>query len=380
MGLSVKVKKKTRKSVSNSIELQLMGSEPRFLPGTVVEPSKMADAYNWYNVFYDYAMSRKFLVDYMKENKFDKDSIHRVASLPTAFHPPTIGWVARILSRGATINDTSKSWFDANLKDVIDVSRKKFLASGSLEQELIRPVSIQDRLRAQFENVVADIDDQIDMFFDDVSHTFNVKEYISKRSLSGVVAKKAANHFSRLLKEYDDVLVKKDEQAVEAYRNISKPKLKKMREFLYEIVVALGAESHKAKIIRAPRRPKQKSTSQLVSKMKYMSHFKDLDLISVAPEGIIGATQLWVYNPKARKLGVYQAEGASGLKVKRSSIVGFDQKTSISKKLRKPEKVLPVVTQGGKVALRSVLDNINAVPSQLTGRISSDTILLRTVK
>ena len=153
-----------------------------------------------------------------------------------------------------------------------------------------------------------------------------------------------------------------------------------MREFLYEIVVALGSESHKAKIIRAPRRPRLKSSSQLVSKLKYMSHFKDLDLISVAPEGIIGASQLWIYSPKTRKLGVYQAEGASGLKVKRSSVIGFDEKTSVCKKLRKPEKVLPTVTQGGKVALRTVLDNVKAISSQLTGRINGDTILLRTVK
>ena len=202
MALSIKVKKKTRKSVSNSIELQMMGSEPRFLPGTVVEPSKMADAYNWYNVFYDYAMSRKFLVDYMKEKKFDKNTIHKIASLPTTFHPPTIGWVARILSRGAQINEISKSWFDTNLKQLIKDS------SDQIEDVALKPITIQDRIRAQFEHVVTEIDDHVDQFFENTSHTFNIKEYISQKSLNGVVAKKAANHFNRILKEYDDVLVK----------------------------------------------------------------------------------------------------------------------------------------------------------------------------
>lgn len=53
---------------------------------------------------------------------------------------------------------------------------------------------------------------------------------------------------------------------------------------------------------------------------------------------------------------------------------------SFPKKLRKPEKVLPAVAHGGKVALRSVLDDVNAAASPLTGHVNADTILLRTVK
>jgi len=52
----------------------------------------------------------------------------------------------------------------------------------------------------------------------------------------------------------------------------------------------------------------------------------------------------------------------------------------VAKKLRKPDKVLAIVTQGGKVALRSVLDDVKAVASPLTGRVNGDTILVRVVK
>ena len=98
------------------------------------------------------------------------------------------------------------------------------------------------------------------------------------------------------------------------------------------------------------------------------------------PTDIIGVMQLWVYNTKTRKLGVYHAEDAGGLTVKGSSILNFAESKSVQKKLRKPEVTLPDVLTGGKVFLRNVIDTIKAVESNLNGRINADTILLRIVK
>ena len=114
--------------------------------------------------------------------------------------------------------------------------------------------------------------------------------------------------------------------------------------------------------------------------MNYAKDFAELKLVSIDPKTIIGASSLWVYNTKTRKLGVYQAADAAGLNVKGSTIQNFAESKSVSKKLRKPEATIPEVLKGGKVALRNVLNDIRAVESALTGRINADTILLRTVK
>jgi hypothetical protein len=100
----------------------------------------------------------------------------------------------------------------------------------------------------------------------------------------------------------------------------------------------------------------------------------------VVPKDVVGAMQLWVYNTKTRKLGCYHADDAGGLSVKGSSLLNFTESKSVSKKLRKPEATLPEILRGGKVYLRNALDTIKAVASPLTGRINSDTILLRVVK
>lgn len=371
MALSIKVPKKPKKSrIVRDINL---GSEPRFDPTKIAESSELSDAYSWYNAEYDYADSRRFLLAYLKANNYDKTQIDKVSDLPLTFHVTTVGWVARILSRGANINEQSRQWFENKLKAILAHEPKNNVVA-------IKSTPTIDRSFILFDRIVSTIDEQLDFFFEDKVESWNLKEQLAGVTITPIVAKRVTTHYSRLMDEYDEAISRKDEQLNEAYSNISRPKLKRMREFLESIITSLSAESHKTKVTRATRAPRAKSAHQLVQRLKYQHTFKDLDLLSVAPESIIGASQLWVYNSKTRKLGVYNSQGASGLKVKGSTIIGFDETTSVCKKLRKPEKVIPTVTQGGKVALRSVLEDVNAIASPLTGRINADTVLLRTVK
>lgn len=366
-------KKKIKTTVPRSFDEKYTGAEPSY-SSEVVSQKQMAEAYNYYNYHYDYTDSRKFLITYLKSKKFDKVVVDKIQSLPDTFHVPTVGWIARILTRGATINQTSQKWFDEKLTSLIHFTHKTSTVS-----ELRKP-TIQDRMDDQFFHYVSMIEERIDLFFEDHIDSFDMKDYLSRNQISAPVAKRIIQHYQRLLEEYELALeIKSDEQLKEAYSNILRPKLKRMREFLINMLEPLKSESKKV-VVRSARRPRVKTAAQQVKKLKHMLSFKDLGINSVSPESIIGASQLWVYNVKTRKLGVYYSEGMSGLKVKGSTILAFDQKTSTSKKLRKPEKVLPTVVSGGKVALRTVIENIKAVSSPLTGRISNDTILLRTVK
>lgn len=373
--LSVKTKRKTKTvRVPKSFDTKYTGPEPVFDTNTTLTQAQMGDAFNWYNYYHDYSDSRKFLVAYLKANKYDKSVIEKISNLPETIHVPTVGWVAKLLTNGYKIANISHNWFEAELDRLIDIKPIEFNVNTP------RKLSIQDRLNAQFSRCVADIDDELDFFIDDTKRIFDIKKYIHDNSISGIVAQRIAKHYAPLLKEYEEVLERKDDQLREAYSKYSRQTMKKCHEFLSLIITTLGHESHKAKIMRAPRKRKAKSAEQQVAKMKYKEQDKDLNLLSVKPSDIIGASQLWVFNTKTRKLGLYTSIDIGGLKVKGSTILSYDDKASICKKVRKPEKILPTVTQGSKVALRTVMDNINAVSSPLTGRVNADTILLRIVK
>ena len=87
-----------------------------------------------------------------------------------------------------------------------------------------------------------------------------------------------------------------------------------------------------------------------------------------------------MFNTKTRKLGKYIASNGfeSGeLSIKGTSIIGFDEKNSIQKTIRKPEVILKEFQKSGKVALRKFLEEINATDIKLNGRINKDVILLK---
>ena len=102
--------------------------------------------------------------------------------------------------------------------------------------------------------------------------------------------------------------------------------------------------------------------------------------LPIYPKGIIGATQLWSYNIKTRNLSVYHAVGHSGLSVRGTTIIGFDEAVSITKKLRKPEESAQHVLKAGKVDLRNIMKCLTTKETKATGRINADTILLRVIK
>jgi hypothetical protein len=136
----------------------------------------------------------------------------------------------------------------------------------------------------------------------------------------------------------------------------------------------LGQE---AKVNRKPRAKKAVPAEKIVAKLKYMKTNEPLKLVSINPTDIIGATELWVYNSKTRKLGKYVSDEYKTLSVKGTTIIGFNENLSVCKTLRKPEEKLKEFKAAGKVQLRKFLDDINATDTKMNGRINEDTILLK---
>ena len=160
------------------------------------------------------------------------------------------------------------------------------------------------------------------------------------------------------------------------------PKLTNWGKFsltVHEIELA-GEGSVKRAFEMLKAKKKVKPASVLVAKMKYRPDWADLNINSIDPKGIIGASQLWVINAKTRNLSVYHAVDSNGLSVRGSTITGFEEATSITKKVRKPREVLPQVLTLAKVPLRQVMKDLKTAETKANGRINADTILLRVLK
>ena len=145
---------------------------------------------------------------------------------------------------------------------------------------------------------------------------------------------------------------------------------------LWNIVSETMIETGKA--TRKPRKPKAVSKEKLVSKLKYQINDSDLGIASINPVNILDASEVWVYNTKTRKLGVYKKSVLSlGLSVGGTSIKEFDTQGSVQKTLRKPADQLKLFKLGNKTKFMKSFSDIKATEIKLNGRLSDQIIILK---
>jgi len=347
------------------------GYEPKF--SKELTQLDLMKTLSWYAQNKDSKDANKWACDFFKK-KFKLDISNVLKS-----QVPTFGFVCRILSNGGSLPIKNQIWFDEQVDKI-----KERMKTPVIVEEPVQPknvVNIQDRIKEKVSEVLGELESQIDDltisgFTEDVSpysvlHRMGAKQVYTKFIIEWAKSKRS---------EFEEVLTTKDPQLKEGWSNFTKPQVKKLVAYCDQVILDCQKLSGDSTKTRKPRKRKQKSPDELVSKMKFLAEFKELGLTSVKSSDIIGSMQLWVYNTKTRKLGVYHANDAGGLNVKGSSIINFAEVKSVSKKLRKPDVTLPEVLSGGKVFLRNVIESIRAVESPLNGRINPDTILLRIIK
>ena len=346
------------------------GEEPilSVSPGAV----EIIRAYNWYssNCVPDDAV--KYIIAYLKSKKVSKDQIKKVSHIDP-YRLRNIGWNCRILSNGGALpDDITKPCFE-KLANLID-------AVGEEEPDTVPVVSVQTRVKDKTSDLIATLEVEIDKFTLNGSNDFDIGAWFQNHGIKPAIAKRITDFYQPLYSEVYDAVQGQDADLKYAYRRWKKPALKKYLDFMKTIISVAETNSISVKVDRKPRKKKVKPAAQQVAKLQYKDKDDDFKLTSVPPVSIVGADQLWVFNTKTRTLSVYNAMGPAGLQVKGTSIVGYDEKTSVSKKLRKPDVILPRVLDGGKIVLRKLMDDIKTTQREASGRINNETVLLRVIK
>lgn len=346
----------------------MTGGEPKF--SEEVSQTDLTKALSWYAQNKDNKDAQKYTVDYFKKKlKLNVASVIKQQS-------STFGFVCRIVSNGGVLNEKNQAWFNDEIEKIKD-------KLNTPEEEPVEKtgvvVSIQTHIKRRASECIAELENQIDniLLNNTVTPAYSV---LVAEDTKGMYTKYIIEHFKQQRTAYDEVLNTDDPFVKEAYSNLSKTTIKKIISYCDSIIVDATKIAGESLQTRKPRKRKAKTAEQLVSKLIYCKEFADLKLQSVEPKLIIGATQLWVYNTKTRKLGCYVAEDASGFVIKGTTLQGFSESKSLQKKLRKPEVTIPEILKGGKVYLRNALAEIKAVETPLTGRFNSDTILVKVTK
>jgi uncharacterized protein (DUF433 family) len=246
--------------------------------------------------------------------------------------------------------------------------------------------TIQDRLREAAGGMSEELDAAIDSFIVD-PEAFNPKDIKVVNLLKGKGAKAA---HSRIIKgyfqrNYDQLMElasgEADDQLKEAYKHLPRKNVKKLIEFYEAIMSACEQIAAEQKVLKKPRAAKVKPAEQIVAKLKFMLSETKLGITSAPPATIIGASGVAVFNVKTRKIGYYIATSSAGLSVKGTTLTDFTDK-SVQKTLRKPlEQIKEFKEQNTQKRFETwFAKGIKTTETQLNGRFSEDTIILKVYK
>jgi len=368
-----------------------------------------------------------FAWQWMEKNGYTKDQIKKAKAAPGYTLSVTASITAKMLLCGMPdYNQKEAEYWDTlpgtmgttqpatkflkeRIERAINEGAKVVEEKKEVEKEKsnVYVPSIQERIRDQAHKQSEAIEDWLEGWLTDPKSFdpkgFDFKKHFANKGVTQAHARKLKTFYIDALVDYDQLermptagqLKKMSEfeadqwaQLKEGYAHIKKADIKNYRIAIGELIAALDFVIDSAKATRKPRKPKVYSADKLVAKLKYCTTDEKYKLASISPDQIIGASELWVFNIKTRKIGKYVASNidpkgmqrqGSGLSVKGTSIIGYDEKESIQKTLRKPDQQLKEFKDSGKVKLRKFLDDIKTTDTKLNGRCNPDTVLLKVV-
>lgn len=345
----------------------LKGSERKITPENY--RGDLIAALNYYNANHDDKDKKKWLIQHV--SKTDKSLAADLLKVDE-FHFRYAGILARLLDVGSVLQEKEYEFFKERLEHLKTLTvrhgtQKKDVAKVLTDNTL----SIQQRMEDSARKHASEFDGAIDDFAQSGKTEFSAKNYLVSNNVSGPIAKRIADFYRGTLAELRDAYEGKDAQLREGYSNFNRRELKKIGDFVEQIIADCNQMVQTAKVNRAPRKRKPTSPTKLVARMKYLKEFTELGLKSVKPENVVGANEAWVYNTKTRRISVYRGD----LSIKGTSIVGFDLSNSSQMTIRKPEDFFKGLVMN-KRALTSALKAIKTKAIVPNGRTNEDCLIL----
>lgn len=347
---------------------------------------QLMKALNWYNATQDYKTSYAWTVQFLERNPRRA----RVAALiknGDVKIPPTLGFALRAGRAGLRLRfDTLRSLMRM-LNKALEPQEHSTLSPQkeevSAEEEKKVTFNIQDRLAEKTAECAGEIEGRFDDFttVNEFKGDPKAVELLSQYNVQPGHIKSIVALAEHRVKEFEEILTTKDSQLLEAYGHYGKRQLNSVIKWWNQVLADCSSYGIIKKASKAPRKKKPVSPEKMVSKIRYLKEFKELNLKSIEPVQILQAEELWVYNTKTRKLGVYIVDSHQNkLSVKGTSILGFDTVASVQKTLRKPKEQLKEWSSNGKPAAKKWHKGVKSVETKLNGRLNEDIILLKAYK
>lgn len=363
-------------------DIKYMGEEPYFplQPDSELRKLALTNSFTWYNRFYGKKDAKELLCQYLDHHNRTSDAKH-IRKVHESEFIMTLCWLARMSLRGLELNEHESLLLENEIGRLLKLIHKPEVVEQVEEEKPNNRPNIQELMREKARDAAGELEGIFDEFITDGKVTQKTVDLVAKFNVMPQHIPLIVEIWKRKHEEFSEVIEGDDEQLNEAYSYMGKVKLRNTLKFIEQVLGDLNSYISIKKAAKAPRKRKAVPVEKIVSKLKYLKEFKDpankLDLISVHPTKLHGASEAWVYDTAKRKVHHYIAdEYSKSFTVKGNTILGFDSNTSEVKTLRKPGEQIKEL-MGSKPAARKYFKDIKAVATTPNGRFNENMIILK---
>jgi hypothetical protein len=361
-------------------DTKYLGDEPFFplQPEGSERNIALTRSFTWYNRFYGKKDAKELLSQYLDHNNREADAkiIRKVDEKEFLM---TLCWLARMTLRGLELSEHEELTLQNEISRLLKVVNKPEVIEK--EKEPSNRPNIQEIMREKARDAAGELEGVFDEFYTTGKTSTKIVDIVAKCNVMPQHIPLIVEIWKKKQTEFEEVSETDDKEFKEAYGNLGKVQLRNIIKFIEGVLTDLNSYISIKKASKAPRKKKAVPVEKIVSKLKYLKEFKDpvnkLDLISVHPTKLHGASEAWVYDTAKRKLHHYIAdEYSKSFTVKGNTILGFDNNTSEIKTLRKPSEQIKEI-MGSKPAARKYFKDIKAVATTPNGRFNDGMIILK---
>lgn len=335
----------------------------------MINPSDYKESFlralNYLNTHYDTKQYRSWVASHYPRVKFGdyRDGEFR-----------TLGALVRLIDNG---NDLSPEHLAVVEKEYarLTVPFKKAVVVEEVKTSTPKP-SIQDSMDEKVSEFMAEFNAAVDQYVIDRTAP-KVASMVTNMGIKGPMLKKVAEKIERTVDELKETIEGKDKYLVEGYSNFKKVELRKLLAIYEDLTAALSQA--KVTVVRKARAVKVKPPAVIAAKVKYAKEHEEYKLKGIAPVHCVGASEVWVFNTKYRKLFVYEAQEGHTLTFKGTTFLNFNIEKSYSKTVRKPEQ-LQVLNGVGKRAYSNFMKTIRGATGKATGRLNEECVIMAAFK
>ena len=364
-----------------SADIKYTGPEPDWTvqPEPEHRQSAVMRAFGWYGYHYDKKIVKQLVLDWLLEH--DAGQHRAFGRVPESALPNTLGWLCRMNQRGLVLTTRE-------LEFVSDTVRANIEATGSVKQVVAESaatepgrVTIQDRLRAKAEEIVAELEGLYDdVIRNDAKMTADHRPIavIRGMNLPTQMVSMVRDVWAARLEELQAVQQGRDADLVEGYGNFSKIQIRNLVKLSEQVLADCASFVQIKRVEKRPRKAKAVSPEHRARKFRHITEFGEFKLTGLPASKLIDASEAWLYDTKKRKLIHAVADSHIGtISIKNNMLLGLGEAESQQKTLRRPTDTLKALMTASKPNARRVFRDIKTTETAFNGRGTDTLMILR---